>query len=605
MIPERTQNNRSPATPHDFSDSDENLELPMNVSCITHQSRTDVRSTQNLIHTKHGTERSAAEAEKTKEPAKCQSQHKESCSSSWTDCAVKPYGVISFREEGGLSHEVEDSSVHKVTENVIQPCNGTNHNIAKENVNTEEESDSVMPFSHSMDDDNENVPIDTFITSCMHSVTPFISGDMRKDISHCGGSAGYKVMKRSSSLISDSGIESEPSSVAWPMETELQGRPSLDFSSEQELPKQIVLNHLLHRSCVEGLQMESNGRFPSGGIQASLTSINSLPYEDDQQQKQLSRLTKSLSAPQISSPEDTDEGRVLHVLLNQDTDTAHHQDLELCSEQSEFSQLVRIPDQILKNRSSEKNKFQQYPSEMCRITSVLSGESEGLLPEDFVERSYVKQSAVIGSQLEEKDHQTHTSGRRTPANDVDLGETGALSCSCGNKSCAHRSAAKQEGISSEDECQSVHQSKLQGTEEKTHMDSLQTSQKQSQFNKFTVTPRPSELTGLTTMEIPTLVSPRTSGTTSDCPSTASKISNSGLAFVNKKMVEVVNMSVSCAPTCLPFSSVLRDSPSVSGLSARQAPSPITHQPLGSFGIIYSSSHMPINMDEETNERMLK
>uniref|UniRef100_A0A8C9WH44 Family with sequence similarity 135 member B n=1 Tax=Scleropages formosus TaxID=113540 RepID=A0A8C9WH44_SCLFO len=76
---------------------------------------------------------------------------------------------------------------------------------------------------------------------------------------------------------------------------------------------------------------------------------------------------------------------------------------------------------------------------------------------------------------------------------------------------------------------------------------------------------------------------------------------SGLAFVNKKVVEVVNMSVSCAPTCLPFSSVLRDSPSISGISARQAASPITHQPLGSFGLISSSSFCA---DEETNERML-
>uniref|UniRef100_A0A7N6BD45 DUF676 domain-containing protein n=1 Tax=Anabas testudineus TaxID=64144 RepID=A0A7N6BD45_ANATE len=84
----------------------------------------------------------------------------------------------------------------------------------------------------------------------------------------------------------------------------------------------------------------------------------------------------------------------------------------------------------------------------------------------------------------------------------------------------------------------------------------------------------------------------------------SKIPNSGLAFMNKKMVEVVNMSVSCAPTCLPFSSVLRDSPSISGMSARQAASPITHQPLGSFGIISSSSLNPLNMDDETNERML-
>lgn len=83
----------------------------------------------------------------------------------------------------------------------------------------------------------------------------------------------------------------------------------------------------------------------------------------------------------------------------------------------------------------------------------------------------------------------------------------------------------------------------------------------------------------------------------------SKSSSSGLSFVNKKVVEVVNLSVSCAPTCLPFSSVLRDSPSISGISARQATSPVTHQPLGSFTIISSTSALE-STDEESNERML-
>uniref|UniRef100_A0A1A8I8Q9 Family with sequence similarity 135, member B n=1 Tax=Nothobranchius kuhntae TaxID=321403 RepID=A0A1A8I8Q9_NOTKU len=159
------------------------------------------------------------------------------------------------------------------------------------------------------------------------------------------------------------------------------------------------LNHSMDD---EGLQMESNNSLPSGGIQASLTSISSLPYEEDQQKRYLSKLTKSVSAPQISSPEDAEEDHVLHY---------------------------------------------------CRT-------------------------------------------------------------------------------------------------------------------------RPS------------------------------KLPNSGLAFVNKKMVEVVNMSVSCAPTCLPFSSALRDSPSVGGISARQASSPVTNQPLGSFGIISSSYLTMLNMDDETNEQML-
>ncbi|XP_037549505.1 protein FAM135B [Nematolebias whitei] len=596
-VPEQSQETSSSAIPLDSSDSKDNLGLAMNVSCIIDQHRTDVRSTQNFVQI--GAEHSAAEAENIEEPAECQRQHEESCRPGWTYSAVRPYGVDPHREEGGPSHDMDDTSYHKATENTIQPCDALNYNTVKENGNNEEDSDSTMPFNHSMDDDSEDAPSNTFLSSFMHPATPFISGDMRKEKGHHGGLVNSKTMKRSSSLISDSGIESEPSSVVWPVETVLRGRPSLDFSSEREIPNQIVLNHPVHCSCVEGLQMESNGSLPSGGIQASLNSISSLPYEEDQQLRQLSKLTKSLSAPQISSPEDAEEG---HVLLNQDTDTVHLQGLELRLEQGECSQFNRNPDQNLKNISSEKSNSQQYPSEMCRVKLVLSGESE-VHSQESIESPSVNESAVIGSLGKEKDHQTRTSGRSTSVDDVHLGESEAASCNCGSKPCVHQSAAEQEDISTEDDCQSLHLSKLQSSEDKPYVGYLQEPGKQSQSIEFTITPRPNELTGLTTYHIPSMV-PLSGTSTGDCQTKPSKIHSSGLAFVNKKMVEVVNMSVSCAPTCLPFSSALRDSPSISGISTRQASSPITHQPLGSFGIISSSSLTPINMDEETNERML-
>ncbi|CAF89414.1 unnamed protein product, partial [Tetraodon nigroviridis] len=116
--------------------------------------------------------------------------------------------------------------------------------------------------------------------------------------------------------------------------------------------------------------------------------------------------------------------------------------------------------------------------------------------------------------------------------------------------------------------------------------------------------RPSDLTGLLLDHVTPPTDLNGISVRLDFQAKPEKIPNSGLAFVNKKMAEMVNMSVSCAPTCLPFSSVLRDSPSVSGMSPRQATSPITHQPLGSFGIISSSSLSHLNMEDATNERML-
>ncbi|KAG9355468.1 hypothetical protein JZ751_000306 [Albula glossodonta] len=277
---------------------------------------------------------------------------------------------------------------------------------------------------------------------------------LRAERPHSGSrpGSGLKAMKRSSSVISDSGIESEPSSAAWP---EMRSRPQ-DFSSERDILQHLVRRHAVHRSSLEGFQTESNASLPSG-IQASLTSISSLPYEEEEQEVELSKLTKSVSAPQISSPEDTEEDQ---EPVNQDQDT--ESDGASGYEQDEaYSTIKHFGSH---NRS---NSCVEDDGSTCQVDSPAQGRENPLF----------------------------------------------------------------------------------------------------------------EAQGKT-----------------------AKISASGLAFVNKKVVEVVNMSVSCAPTCLPFSSALRDSPSVSGISTRQATSPITRQPLGSFGLTSSSSFCS---DDETNERMLK
>uniref|UniRef100_A0A8C9THF3 Family with sequence similarity 135 member B n=1 Tax=Scleropages formosus TaxID=113540 RepID=A0A8C9THF3_SCLFO len=297
--------------------------------------------------------------------------------------------------------------------------------------------------------------------------------------------AGSKTMKRSSSVISDSGIESEPSSVAWP---DVRGRAP-DFSSERDILQHLTRRHAVHRNSLEGFQTESNTSLPSG-IQASLTSISSLPYEEEQE-VELSKLTKSVSAPQISSPEDTEE------------------------------------DQEPANKE---------PDEESEGTS-------GYEQED----AYV---AVVGDTI--------------------------------------RPVGLSEYAGKEND-ESFRQIRLGDEDEKT-CDPLGGggSWQPSPVRAAPVLPLGAAVAGKEPQPFDGLGKP-------------GKGATSGLAFVNKKVVEVVNMSVSCAPTCLPFSSVLRDSPSISGISARQAASPITHQPLGSFGLISSSSFCA---DEETNERML-
>uniref|UniRef100_A0A8D3C0I2 Family with sequence similarity 135 member B n=1 Tax=Scophthalmus maximus TaxID=52904 RepID=A0A8D3C0I2_SCOMX len=488
---------------------DDCMDLPTYVSFIAEQSKTctNIRSIQRPIPPEDRAEHPQAGAENSKKPGGKQGQVEKNRGLGLRYITVKPCDDP-YRGEAVLVHTLnnplpvftdssEESPAHRDTENTVQLSAATN----------DSNSDIAMPLNHSNDGEGEDTSLISLPTAFVHPVTSPCAGDLRKDVTHRGGLAASKIMKRSSSVISDSGIESDPSSVAWPVEATLRRRPPLDFSSERELPQQIVRRRPVHRSSLEGLQMESNGSLPSAGIQASLTSISSLPYEEDQQQRQLSKLTKSVSAPQISSPEDTEED---HVLPNQEANT--------------------------------KNLMQQQDSCKISCSSLISNLDS--------EQSVSSLLDIIAVEDQEG-----------------LDSTGAP----------------------------LEPSRLQ------YSDNLS--------NGTTTTRRPSDLTGLTASDI--MSSFDRNGMSSsekaplDCQTKSTNIPNSGLAFMNKKMTEVVNMSVSCAPTCLPFSSVLRDSPSISGMSTRQTTSPITHQPLGSFGIISSSSLNPLNMDDETNERMLK
>ncbi|KAM8841677.1 protein FAM135B isoform 2-T2 [Spinachia spinachia] len=590
------QRARSPANHQNPLDSDDYMDLPTYVSLMAEQSQT-TGSTRSIIRTEDISEPSRAEAELLEEPEEKQGRGK--------GLIDQPCDVDPHREETVLvlpsnhdpltdsNNSSDESPAHHLPKNTIRLCDATNDSNATERENNEEESDVAMPLNPLVDDEIEDSPA---IPAHAHPVSPPFPGDVRREFTQRGGLVGSKIMKRSSSVISDSGIESEPSSVAWPLEAPLRGRPPLDFSSEREIPQQIACRHPVHRSSLEGLQMESKG---SAGIQASLTSISSLPYEEDQQQRKLSKLTKSVSAPQISSPEE-EENRVLQNPDADSTSVVQHQDSMKINglEQPQLSLLDpnSTPNlgPILKENISSKT------SKKYRTESGLNGASDVLLFQESVESPHVKVHTVIGSQRE---NQTHISGSGTSEDDVHLLETEAVPCRCGNKPCVHQIAEAQKRINTVDDCQSFHQTELVSVEDKQCQDYFPSPPRLQYTNDIpgiSVKQRPSNLTGLIANDIASSVEKEPL----DCQAKPSKIPNSGLAFVNKKMVEVVNMSVSCAPTCLPFSSALRESPSVGGMSARQATSPITHQPLGSFGIITSSSLNPLTMDDETNERML-
>uniref|UniRef100_A0A8C7PAE6 Family with sequence similarity 135 member B n=1 Tax=Oncorhynchus mykiss TaxID=8022 RepID=A0A8C7PAE6_ONCMY len=369
-----------------------------------------------------------------------------------------------------------------------------------------------------------------------------------KDVPLSSLTTNSQILNRSPSVISDSGIESEPSSMAWPLDVYRTG-------GGRPLEESLVLQRLArrnpaHRSSLEGLQTESgnsrgslpNGGGGSSGIQASLTSISSLPYEDDEEQRnQLSKLTKSVSAPQISSPEDTEEGQ---GGAEEEVDT-----------ESEGT-------------SGYQDQEEGYTTISTAATNVTTGDVirhlESLSGDNPV-RDDIQSLHQIG--LNDLVDQERLNHHQTPS-------------------------------------QSLHRVGLR--------DLVVVSQRKSLHDPRPIpsipnhTERPIHLLEELDLNGQTKLAkiPSSSGSGAGSGSSSGSNSGSGLSFMNRKMVEVVNMSVSCAPTCLPFSSVVRDSPSISGISTRQAASPITHQPLGSFGIISSSSSNALGPDDETNERML-
>uniref|UniRef100_A0A8C5B2Q0 DUF676 domain-containing protein n=1 Tax=Gadus morhua TaxID=8049 RepID=A0A8C5B2Q0_GADMO len=453
-------------------------------------------------------------------------------------------------------------------------------------------------MSQSEDAPLRNLPAQRALSVSPHPAGASLARELgRRSGGGAGGGAGAglpRLMKRSSSVISDSGIESEPSSsvawLAWPGD------------GEREIPQRVVRRHprrgSQRRVSLEGLRAESHGSLPSGsspggGIQASLTSISSLPYEDEQQQQLRQRgqrlrgkLTRWASAPQISSaPEGTGSAEDAKA-----SDTPRS-DAGCLGRVAPATGDAAEGDGALAPRWALSGSLQVPASQRPGSGGGVQGEQDDGL-EDW----------------------------RLESAEARLFEVGGGPAGCGKLGGPRLSDGPTLSNWALDERQRFTQCPplaLEDTE--VERGPPQTPDASGPLQPAPGKQRPRDLIGLVASaatppgDLRGLLAD-SSGDGGEgaqprpleCPTKPSKIPNAGLAFMNKKMVEVVNMSTSCAPTCLPFSSVLRDSPSVGGLSARQAASPITHQPLGSFGIISSSSSLlsPLAKDEETNERML-
>ncbi|KAI5100875.1 protein FAM135B, partial [Silurus meridionalis] len=419
--------------------------------------------------------------------------------------------------------------------------------------------------------------VDTLLTNSSitdRSMTPPHNADilpLDHPFSETPPKAGFlgklKIIKRSSSVISDSGIESEPSSVAWPLDIRsgvAGSRDPLHFCRRR-----------VHRNSLEGLQTESHGSLPSA-TQASLSSISSLPYEDEdeEQQRQLNTLTKSASAPQISSPDSNNDNVI------QDPSDHEKVVLEACSQIRNKTECANVDSkQNVSDQMFEEILFKQRETEDIETDTGLSNISELLLFHKFA-----------------KEMSNATSDTDDVKECTGVLHDGVSSMHSDSKYCEPKgSNMSTENDFDTHDCDAIgfHDIQLSEREDGELGNITSVPNYENQISQESSTP----------YDIKDLPTNGREHKGKEGHSKTYQVPSSGLAFMNKKVVEVVNLSVSCAPTCLPFSSVLRDSPSVSGLSVRQANSPITHQPLGSFGII-SSSSSSLCSEQEISERMI-
>ncbi|NXL95209.1 F135B protein, partial [Alectura lathami] len=444
------------------------------------------------------------------------------------------------------------------------------------------------------------------------------------------------VIKRSSSIISDSGIESEPSSVAW---SDARSR-ALELPSDREILHHLVRRHAIHRNSLEGGHTESNTSLPSG-IQASLTSISSLPFEEEEREVELTKLTKSVSAPQISSPEEPAE----EVDISKHTEATSGDSggyLKSCRETEDGNgQLMMDFSGCPTTTESEQLEPRACPKPSAKDSSGDVELQREEAKEGFSETHCSLECAkppVCPKLLRDNDSECQSlesnveCSLKTPRanNYLDKSIDKFDTCIKDTEDKAKPDSLKiEQGIytnmrvtGEESFSQSM---KLVAdicnpasalSETSTEFGSMQGERSSSLADESLLVY--AEMQGLQEIELndsPASADPAAGSYQDEYPQEPDSqehklvangtgfhsVTTEGVALESRKAVDVVNLSVSCTATCLPFSSVLKETPAMVGFSTKQAVFPITRQPLGSFGVVSSNSS---EVDEEANERML-
>ncbi|KAM6170707.1 protein FAM135B [Erethizon dorsatum] len=416
------------------------------------------------------------------------------------------------------------------------------------------------------------------------------------------------VIKRSSSIISDSGIESEPSSVAW---SEARSR-ALELPSDREVLHQLAQRYALHRNSLEGGHTESNTSLPSG-IQASLTSISSLPFEEEERELALTKLTKSVSAPQISSPEEAAES----------ADTMKKQ--RGSAEASDMHSESKVPPE----HSSQPYDGSRTKDDREGHSLVVDLDAEKQQGPGYMDIPKGKETWFVAQGSCPLDGRTEsTSGIETKGLDLKIPRTitlenastrsvhrGQMETPKGrpkdlnlDKHLLSNSSISEVGQMSHHK---VPEFSCPSAADASHPNSAGQRSSLPCLIDDTVLNRGPDTSVEVEHEAGTVCPTVTHSIPSHVlrnqePKAGTSIMGSHLnpaetfTLDSLKAVEVVNLSLSCTATCLPFSSVPKETPARAGFSSKQMPVPITHQPLGSFGVVSTHSS---KLEEEVSERM--
>ncbi|XP_069815913.1 protein FAM135B [Dendropsophus ebraccatus] len=481
---------------------------------------------------------------------------------------IRPSEGIPGKFNLDVSTNPQESSLSDNGHQSIMELDAVPDNPSFENIAMQELDSDNTPNLYS---DNKRLPQGVHILSKSNS-TELISRSLKNTViaktfhgsKHEDFPLISGVIKRSSSVISDSGIESEPSSVAW---CDIRTR-KMDLSGDKQLIHHLSRKQGMHRNSLEG-KTESNTSLPSG-IQASLSSINSLPFEEEEREIELSKLTKSVSAPQISSPDESVDDTLSKNVVNEDDqeeEVSEHYNIERTDLVGSSGPLSTIDSTLVEIEvqgliSNSNSSLENLYSEADKV--------------GFDEEDIYGPSPLCNSDIQENECFSECLSKVPGILNSTTFSMGTL----------------VEGDTSHNDTTFMSPFK-ETAEEFPFLHEIELTEDSSSDQLFD-SGSDHELCDL---------DQKTKLNRSVCTSVSE--SNSGgstvIAMDGRRGVEMVNLSVSCTATCLPFSSTQKDSPVIPGFSAKQVLFPITRQPLGSFGVI---SENPSDTDEEINERML-